>query len=185
MPREAAFTLADADGVDHAYRVTLHGRKGGQALVATLMLIGLEPLGRALDVVLKSKEAATTIAGMLATKSESATADDEPEPERDDLSAMADTLSGLLDGFDVAQIAADLSHALSAVDLPGFADQVFEYTLRDGKPLGTFGGTIDRHLADNSFDDAFAGNWFEYARALVKVVAANRFFGPLSTTLAR
>ncbi len=156
----------------HSYEVRLHPAREGAAVVAVLLGLGLEPLGRIADSFVKSKEGLQSIAKALGDKG---TAEAE--------SILDASLSTLFEGIDLTAVGGDLRAALATLDLPGFAEAVFRYTMRDGKMIGDHGDPDKAHGAGLAFDKAFAGNYGEFLTALYKVANANNFFGPLSTLL--
>lgn len=84
--------------------------------------------------------------------------------------ALQEGVADLNSKVDLDAVAGQLRQSILAQDPSELAEDLLQFTLRDGKPLKGI-----------AFDKAYQGNWMEYAQALFHVIRANRFF-PLPTT---
>lgn len=140
MPQNHTFELNDGQGQAHRYTCALHPpSRDGVALALDLAALGLEPVARLAQGVLKDAK----------VESVQALLDDKTLFER----------------LDLAKVGADLRAALLMPQAATLPRRLLSNTTRDGKDLGT----------DFAFDEAYAGNYLELAKALWEVVRANRF----------
>jgi hypothetical protein len=83
-----------------------------------------------------------------------------------------EALSDMEIDIDFASLGADLRKVLMLLDSHDLARRIMSRTLRDGKRLSD----------DAAFNEAYVGNYWEYQRAVWKVVTLNRFFPLLGTS---
>lgn len=157
MHGERTFTLSHADGTQHQYVCQRHRGSAGLALCQKLSGAAIEPLVAGLGPVLLVLVKSLGIDGLKSLSLEMVL--DHPE---------------ILDAIHPEKLAVSMREALMSLQ-PGDAYSILEFTNRDGKPLANNG------QATQSFDEAYAGNYLELARALWEVCTHNRFFPGLGT----
>jgi hypothetical protein len=154
---EHTFTLQDRDGQPHTYTVQLHRGSEGAPLALQLLALVVEPVAAGAGPVI--------VQGLGNTKGKGA-------------AAVAELASDpqLLEALDIPQLSAGVRQALLGLR-PAVMYQLLRYTNRDGRPLTS----ADGRQASALFDQAYAANYVELARALWEVCQANGFFPGLST----
>jgi|GEM_PF-2207338 hypothetical protein len=151
------FTLEDADGKQHSYRVAAHNPTEGFGVCSRIAAAVIDPLaGTALSVLVKTVPAALKRAAKTDGSFDLESIMDDPE-------VMAN-----LAGLDFTSSGPAMRRAIEAIDLPLVRD-VLRHAERDGKPLAR----------DVAFDTAYQRNYGELVAAVWKVGQYNRFFGPL------
>jgi len=151
------FTLEDADGNPHSYEVQPHAPTDGFRVCSRIAAAIIDPLaGTALSALVKTVPAALKRARQSDGSLNVDAILDDPE--------IMDGLGSL----DFSSTGPGLRRAVESLDLDLVRD-VLRFTTRDGKPLS----------ADLHFDTAYQRNYGELMKAVWKVGAHNRFFGPL------
>ena len=157
------FTLSDAQGNSHTYQTHLHApASGGMEIMWTLTALGAEPLGRLVHGFASSGALMQGIAAGMQSATNRA----------GDTGGPFEALSDMEIDIDFASLGADLRKVLMLLDSHDLARRIMSRTLRDGKRLSD----------DAAFNEAYVGNYWEYQRAVWKVVMLNRFFPLLGTS---
>lgn len=149
------FSLADRDGVEHAYVVTEHPAGEGMEIMYALLGLGAPSLLGLAGAALRSEEILAAVADALGGGDSTVT--------RTDLVKM-------LTGLDLGAVGAEVQRALGTGRAPELTRKVLSRTHRDGRPLSTH------------FDVAYQANYLELLQAVWRVCSANRFFPVPSTS---
>lgn len=145
------FTLTDADGEEHEYRVKPHGGDDGQVLVFQLLGLGAEPMGTLVQTMVKVEDVRTKISEMWSAGGMEAVLDSDPLEWLDaiDFAALGSSIQQLLEGGKAPQLVRDL----------------LAEAHRDGKPLSK---RLNRQTA-------YARNYAEMGQAVYHCITLNRF----------
>ena len=154
VSRRATFRLTDAEGVAHAYEVTLHRATLGMPIMWELAALVAGPLAGLLSLAGPLLEAMNGAGG--STKSVRAIIED---PN------ILSVVQATLGAADLTAIGRSLQAALAQPSNSGLVLRILSQTERDGVAL-------DSPVA---FDAAYTGNYFELLRAVWEVVITNRF----------
>jgi len=144
------FTLTDAQGVEHAYTVTLHSADQGIPITLALMGKVARPILEGIEALAKSGE---LLAGL----------------EQIDLDSGAGELLKLIAGAELGGLGSALEAALATPGLEGLIYRVLAHTQRDGQALAPGG------KPGVAFMSAYQANYREALSATLQVARLNGF----------
>lgn len=148
------FHLKDRNGELHEYEVGYHTPSEGTRLALTILSCLAEPGARLIQEVLPRIDKIQDL-GLSGDM---------------DVSEAIPAVVKALDGLDIAAVGVDVAQVLRNLE-PALVKACFSKTKRDGKYLAQ----------DQNYDEAYAGNWGELYKALMRIVRVNDFVPFLST----
>jgi hypothetical protein len=146
------FTLTDAEGEEHQYKLKPHGGDDGQEIVFRILALGAEPVGE----IVQGLSKAETIREKIATAWDAGGL--EALQELDPLE--------MLDGVDFAGLGKSVKQVLAEGKAPQLVRDLLSETHRDDQPMSN---RIKRQKA-------YARNYDELLLAAYHSIAINRFF---------